>query len=255
MKDVILAPVYFIYKLWIGFVFWCSLLLLYIPFRILLSKKAWYEKAFDLKRFWSGLLQKFIFCPVQIIGNAEFPKGAFLIASNHSSHLDTVFLYRVVPRYFAFVGKGELLKWPLFRLFFRTSDIPVDRGNSIKAYQSLQKAADILDEGKCVAIYPEGTIPLTSPKMKSFKNGAFRLAIEKNVPIVPITWLTNYRIMNNPEKIFSPSLPHVVRVVVHPPVYPRGSNEQDLIALRQEVFKVINAALPDNFQKKDNNQD
>ena len=98
-------------------------MLLYLPFRILLSREEWYGKAFQLKKFWSGLLQKMIFCPVRYEVRSPLPEGAFIIASNHSSHLDTVFLYRIMPRYFAFVGKGELLKWPLFRLFFRTSDM------------------------------------------------------------------------------------------------------------------------------------
>ncbi|MBX7051228.1 MAG: 1-acyl-sn-glycerol-3-phosphate acyltransferase [Flavobacteriales bacterium] len=251
MKDILLAPVYFIYKLWIGLVFWTSLMLLYIPFRILLSKTVWYEKAFQLKRIWSGFIQKAIFCPVRSELCSPLPIGPFIIASNHSSHLDTVFLYRVMPRYFAFVGKGELLKWPLFRLFFRTSDIPVDRENSVRAYQSLQKAYAILDEGRCIAIYPEGTIPASSPKMKAFKKGAFRMAVEKNIPIVPITWQTNYKIMNDPEKLFSPSLPHAVRVVIHAPIFPKGSEEQDLVALRDEVFRVIDSALPEQYRKKD----
>lgn len=251
MRDLLLAPIYFIYKLWIGFVFWVTLMILYLPFRILLSKEKWYGKAFQLKRFWSGLIQKSIFCPVKVQVLSSLPKGAFVIASNHSSHLDTVFLYRIMPRYFAFVGKGELLKWPLFRLFFRTSDIPVDRENSVRAYQSLMKANAVLAEGKCIAIYPEGTIPDSSPRMKSFKKGAFRVAIENNVPIVPITWQSNYKIMNNPEKLFSPSLPSVVRVVVHPPVYPTGREDQDLVALRNEVFRIIDSALPEEHRKND----
>ncbi len=243
MLKFLLAPLYLIYKLWIGFIFWATLIILYPFFAIALSRKQWYPFAFKLKRFWSVLLQTLLFCPMTKSVLSELPDSPFIIVSNHSSHLDTVFMYRVIDRYFLFIGKGELLKWPLFRLFFRTMDIPIDRENRNNAYRSLQKAYDAIDRKECVAMYPEGTIPLSSPKMKAFKNGAFRMAVDKNVPIVPITWLTNYRIMNNPEKPFSPSLPGRIRVIIHAPVYPGGKDDADVIALRQRVFDVIEEAL------------
>ncbi len=249
-RNVLLAPVYFIYKLWIGLVFWLTLLLLYPAFHFLLRDKKNYTNAFKLKRFWAKVLQVMIFCPVRRVYRAAMPDCPYIIVSNHGSHLDTVFMYRIFDDYFLFIGKGELLKWPLFSLFFRTMDIPVDRENNKKAYASLQKAYDAIERGECIAMYPEGTIPGSSPRMKSFKNGAFRMAIDKQVPIVPVTWQTNYRVLNNPEKIFSPSLPCVVRVVIHPPVFPpKHADDADLIALRNEVFSIIDSALPKGARK------
>lgn len=245
---LILAPFYLAYKLWIGLVFWTSLILLYPLFLILLRTKKSYPAAFKLKRFWAALIQTMLFCPMKITGKNKLPKPPFIIVSNHSSHLDTVFMYRVVDEYFLFIGKGELLKWPLFRLFFRTMDIPIDRVNRKSAYDSLRKAYEALDRKECVAMYPEGTIPLSSPKMKSFKNGAFRMAIDRNVPIVPITWQSNYRIINNPEKIFSPSHPSTIKVVIHDAVYPMGTGDDDLIALRNAVFVSIDSALPSKYK-------
>lgn len=253
IRDFFLAPLYFVYKLWIGLVFWTSLIFLYPLFKMLLFKKKWFPIAFALKRVWASLLQYFLFCPMRVKYAGTLPKAPYIIVSNHSSYLDTFFMYRVFHEYFLFIGKGELLKWPLFRLFFRTMDIPIDRSNSKRAYNSLQKAYEALDRGECVALYPEGTIPLSSPKMKAFKNGAFRMAIDKQVPIVAVTWQTNFLIMNNPEKLFSRSLPHFVRAVVHEPIFPKGSDEADLIALRNEVFQVIDSALPHSFQRKHTN--
>jgi 1-acyl-sn-glycerol-3-phosphate acyltransferase len=248
---LLLAPVYFIYKLWIGFVFWISLMFLYPAFYFLLQSKKKFPKAFKLKCFWAKLLQVMLFCPIRREYRSELPRSPYIIVSNHSSHLDTVFMYRVFDDYFLFIGKGELLKWPLFSLFFRTMDIPVDRENNKKAYTSLQKAYDALERGECIAMYPEGTIPGSSPRMKAFKNGAFRMAIDKQLPIVPVTWQTNYHVLNNPEKLFSPSLPSVVRVVVHPPVYPpKHADDADLIALRNQVFRTIDSALPAGAPKE-----
>jgi 1-acyl-sn-glycerol-3-phosphate acyltransferase len=252
LKTILPAPFFLIYKLWIGFVFWLTLMLLYPVFYYLLRIRRNYAKAFSLKRLWSIFLQYLMFCPIRRTFHGALPKGPFIVVSNHSSHLDTVFMYRVINRYFLFIGKGELLKWPMFSLFFKTMDIPVDRKNNKSAYASLQKAYDAIDGGACIAMYPEGTIPLTSPRMKAFKNGAFRMAIDKQVPIVPITFQSLYKVMNNPEKIFSPSRPAVVKVVVHEAVFPpKGGNDADLIALRNEVFRVIDSALPPDARRWD----
>jgi 1-acyl-sn-glycerol-3-phosphate acyltransferase len=250
LKKILPAPFFLIYKLWIGFVFWLTLMLLYPVFFYLLRISRNYTRAFALKKVWSVLLQYLMFCPMRRTYLGDLPKGPFIVVSNHSSHLDTVFMYRVIDRYFLFIGKGELLKWPMFSLFFKTMDIPVNRENNKSAYASLQKAYQAIDEGACIAMYPEGTIPLSSPRMKAFKNGAFRMAIDKQVPIVPVTFQSNYKVMNNPEKIFSPSRPAVVKVIVHEAVFPpQRGNDADLIALRNEVFRVIDSALPPDARR------
>ncbi len=206
----IFSPIYFLYKLWIGVVFWLTLLLLYPFFLILLSRKEWYRAAFQLKRFWSRTFQLFLLCPVHRTLSAQLPKPPYIIVSNHSSYLDTVFMYSVIPDYFLFIGKGELLKWPLFGLFFRKQDIPVHRENNRKAYNALQLAYDAIDRGECIAMYPEGTIPVSTPRMKPFKNGAFRMAMDKQVPIVPVTWIQNERILKEPSRLFEYSMPSQV---------------------------------------------
>lgn len=242
--------VYFIYKLWIGFIFWTTLLLMYPFFWILLMRKPWYPAAFKLKRLWSMLFKVLLFCPVRTQFRAQLPPPPYIIASNHSSYLDTVFMYSIFPDYFLFIGKGELLKWPLFRLFFRKMDIPVTRDNSKMAYNALQKAYDALDEGSCIAIYPEGTIPHSAPRMKSFKKGAFRMAVDKQVPIVPMTWIDNYKVMKDPAKIFEFSLPRVIHVVVHEPVDTRGLSDTDVSALSKKVFDIIDSAIEPPFRNQ-----
>lgn len=238
-----LAPLFLLYKLWIGLVFWLTLLLLYPAFYILLRDKRYYARAFRLKKIWSRLLMFLLLCPMRTERKGKLPKPPYIICSNHSSYLDTVFMYSLFSDYFLFVGKGELLKWPLFRTFFKTMDIPIHREHSRKAFTALQKAYDALDRGECVAIYPEGTIPESSPRMKSFRNGAFRMAVDKQVPIVPVTWLTNYKIMKDPAKIFGFSLPQFVKVVVHDAVVPASKNDSEEKMMREKVFTVIQSAF------------
>ena len=158
-------------------------------------------------------------------------------------------MYSVIPDYFLFIGKGELLKWPLFGLFFRKQDIPVHRDQTRLAYNALQKAYEAIDRGECIAMYPEGTIPLHAPKMKAFKNGAFRMAIDKQVPIVPITWVQNYRIMLEPSRFFEFSLPQQVLAVIHEPIETKGMTDEDLVNLRIRTFNAIDSALSPEFRK------
>jgi 1-acyl-sn-glycerol-3-phosphate acyltransferase len=247
--NYILGPIYFIYKLWIGLVFWVTLLLLYPIFFVLLSSKKLYPAAFVMKKVWSWILSALLFCPINKTFRGKLPKGPYIVVSNHSSYLDTVFMYSVIPDYFLFIGKGELLKWPLFGLFFRKQDIPVHRDQSRLAYNALQKAYEAIDRGECIAMYPEGTIPLHAPKMKAFKNGAFKMAIDKQVPIVPITWVQNYRIMLEPTKFFEFSLPQQVLVVVHEPIETKGMTDEDLVNLRTQVFSTIDSGLAPEFRK------
>ncbi|MCB0762171.1 MAG: 1-acyl-sn-glycerol-3-phosphate acyltransferase [Flavobacteriales bacterium] len=245
----LLIPIYVIYKLWIGLIFWTTMIILYPAFWILLQRKRWFGPAFRLKRFWSRLFQMLLFTPVKPTFRATLPPPPYIIASNHSSYLDTVFAYSVFSDYFLFVGKEELLKWPLFGTFFRYQDIPVSRENSRAAWQSMEKAREAIQRGECIAIYPEGTVPPNSPRLGNFKNGAFRLAIQEQIPIVPVTWQTNYRIMFDPTAIFSPSLPRASRVVIHEAISTKGLDEADMSALRWNVFRTIESEIPAHYRR------
>jgi 1-acyl-sn-glycerol-3-phosphate acyltransferase len=172
------------------------------------------------------------------------------MVSNHVSYLDTVYFYALTCDEFVFLGKGELLKWPLFRLFFRTTDIPVHRGSPAKAAQAMKLAARALNEGKCLAIYPEGTIPHSAPRLSRFKNGAFRLAAETGVPIVPVTWTTNHQIIKDPLPLWLPTFPQKARAIIYKPIIPQGAENPDILHLRDMTFKVIESALSEYEQHR-----
>ncbi|MEO8733512.1 MAG: hypothetical protein ABI373_04185, partial [Flavobacteriales bacterium] len=99
----------FVFKLWFAFVFAFTLLLLYIPFRILLRKPSRYPRAFKLMRFWAGFLGIAMLMPLRVRWEGELPKPPYVVCVNHSSYLDIVHTFNVVPDYFLFMGKYELL--------------------------------------------------------------------------------------------------------------------------------------------------
>lgn len=242
LKWLFLVP-RLIFKLWFILVFGLSLVLLYIPFRLLLRKPSGYPRAFRLMRKWGVFLNIFMLMPLRVKWEGALPPPPYILCINHSSYLDIIHTFNVVPDYFLFLGKYELLRWPLFNIFFKGMHIAVNRGNRAEAARALMEAGRAIDRGVSVSIFPEATIPKSAPCMKGFKDGAFRLAIEKQVPIVPITFLDNWRLLGDPERLLSRGHPGFARAVVHPQVPTTGMAISDIDTLRRHVFDIIEAPL------------
>jgi 1-acyl-sn-glycerol-3-phosphate acyltransferase len=94
-----------------------------------------------------------------------------------------------------------------------------------------------------VVIFPEGTIPIDTPKMRRFKSGAFKLAIDKKVPVLPIVFLDNYKLMEDKGVWQSFARPGNAHVIVLPEIDTTNLTEQDLVPLRNEVYNKINQHL------------
>jgi len=111
----------------------------------------------------------------------------YIICANHTSILDISALAILCKQDISFMGKIELIKNPITRMFFKTIDIPVNRDSKISAYKAFKLAQQRLEEGKSVVIFPEGKIEdIYPPVLQDFKNGPFKLAIEHNTPVLPI---------------------------------------------------------------------
>lgn len=236
-------PLRCVYKVYFALVFFGSLVVLYIPFRVLLYRPRRYQRAFKLKRAWAFFLQWALLIPLRVERRAPLPKAPYIICCNHGSYLDIIQMYNVVPEYFLFMGKYELLKWPLFNIFFKGMNIAVNRGSRVEAAKAFRKAAGALDRGTSLALFPEGTIPAFAPRMKPFKDGAFRLAIEKQVPIVPITFTDHWRLFGEPPEFLSRARPGIAHAVVHPAIPTTGLTMDDLVALRDRVYRTIEEPL------------
>lgn len=180
----------------------------------------------------------------RIKGKENFPKAPYIICANHSSYTDIVYAYCVIPDYFVFLAKKELGSIPLFKVFFRSMNILVDRKNSAAAKQSLEACAERLKEGESIIIFPEGTIPESAPKLKSFKNGPFSLAIKTGVPILPITFLDNHTRLAE-GSWFANASPGQARVVIHEPIDTKNLSKEDLVTLKEQTYDAIAEPLKD----------
>ena len=140
-----------------------------------------------LKHVLLGPLLRIVFRP-KVTGTV--PGGAAILASNHLSFCDSLFLPLMAPRKVVFIGKEEYfvgtgLKGRLVAAFFRgVGTIPVDRRGGSEAADALATALRVLQQGRLFGIYPEGT---RSPDGRLYrgKTGVARLALESGAPVVP----------------------------------------------------------------------
>ena len=221
-----------------------GLVILYPLFYIFLSRKDWFPYAFKLKRFWAywiytvpGLFAK----TTWKIPTAKLPQPC-VYAANHVSYLDIISSYIVVPNYFVFMGKQELDKAPLFRIFFKKMNILVDRKSNVGSHKAFLRAGRDIEEGSSVFLFPEGTIS-SNGDLRGFKNGAFKLAIDKQVPVVPVTFLNNWKLLQNGGFFKTFGKPGISRIVVHEPILTTGMTENDLLSLKAKVHEVISSEL------------
>lgn len=242
--DSIKAALQLLWKLYLAAVLVVSLLVLFPIYLFVLNIDALLKLGFKLTRFHARLILLLSGIRLKVKGEIlNDDKVCYLICPNHTSYLDILLLYAVFPQYFIFLGKKELGKIPLFNLFFKKLNILIDRSNAKAAHRSMLEVRDRLQHGTNVVIFPEGTISKNAPELRPFKNGAFRIALELGLPIVPITFLDNFKRLQDSWKWGAKSGPGRARVVIHPPIYTNEMKGDDLLILREQCREVIASAF------------
>ncbi|WP_374164724.1 lysophospholipid acyltransferase family protein [Arcticibacter sp. MXS-1] len=170
----------------------------------------------------------------------------YIICANHTSSLDITAVTLLVRGNFAFIGKEELLHNPVTGLFFKTIDIPVDRKSRMSSFRAFKKADEYLQKGMSVVIFPEGKIPDDyPPRLSDFKSGPFRLAIEHQIPIIPVTIRDTWRKMWDDGSLLG-SKPGISHIYVHSRVETQGLTLDDADELSGRIFSIIKEGLTEN---------
>lgn len=111
----------------------------------------------------------------------------YVICPNHTSILDITAITFMCPQAFSFMGKIELLRNPVTRIFFKSIDIVVDRKSRISAFKAFKKADSLIKSGRSIVMFPEGKIDDEyPPRLHEFKSGSFKLAMDNQVQILPV---------------------------------------------------------------------
>lgn len=218
--------------------------LVFVPVMMVLAQKtAWHHLALRLHNWWAASLMIFLIIPVKVEWRYRpHRKERFILCANHFSFLDIPVLCLLFRA--KFIGKSSIARVPLFGYFYSRIHITVNRASVRSRAESLAKSRRAVDEGFNLAIFPEGGVlvkPEDIPAMVPFRDGAFTLSMEKNLPILPVTLLSNHLIL--PDQLPLQLFWHPCRMVVHPPVFPKGNSEEELARLKKEVFEVIQTEL------------
>src|SRR5688572_10300322 len=225
-----------------GVVVFTTLFLILLPFLLI---PILFPKQFHLvgiiNRWWARLLFLFIFIPFQTENRAKLDrKKQYIFCPNHFSYLDIPSV-GLSSHNTIFVGKSEMSKVPLFGYMYSKLHITVDRTKLKSRYASLEKSARAIDEGKSLIIYPEGgIITEKDPVLSKFKDGPFRVAIEKQIPIVPVTIPYNWIILPPDEFLLRW---HPLKVIFHEPIETVGLTLKDLDTLKENVYQTIDTEL------------
>lgn len=241
----ILSPFYNLWKVYIGCIFIITLVFFYPILWIILRFESLKPYSFKINVFWSRCMSVLCFYAVEKEGSKIETKDSFIIIANHTSYLDIFLLYRILPQNkFLFLGKSELLKYPLVKTFFKRLNIPVDRKSTVKSAKAYIQAKKALQNDWCIAVFPEGGIFDPTPKMSPFKNGAFQLAKSAPNAILPITFKNNYQLFSDPTYFFSSAFPGLVKVHIHPLISKEEVSCKELDNLKNKTYREIATFLP-----------
>ena len=218
-------------------------ILIMFPFLILsiLSEKG-YPYFFFMARIWA----KFILFGMGFYYKVESEQvvdenKSYMIVANHTSMADIMLMLAIIKNPFVFVGKQELARIPIFGFFYKRTCILVDRSDSQSRMAVFAKAQKRIESGLSVCIFPEGGVPNDeSILLDNFKEGAFRLAIEHQIPVLPISFGDNKQ--RFPYTFFAGS-PGIMRVKIHKQVDTQGKTNVDRKIIREQIRNIIYSQL------------
>ncbi len=194
---------------------------------------------------WSWIFSKLTFIRYEFHGQENFKKDkAYIYVSNHTSFLDLPGIRMIIPGEFKPMAKKELLKIPLFGWIARGATVIVDRSSVDSKKKSLDKLKEALLHGISILLFAEGTQNRTKEILQPFKDGAFRLAIDTQQPILPM-------VVIGAGKLMPPGTinlrPGIIKIYVGHEIPIEGLTNVDLASLKQKTFDVMKEMILSNL--------
>lgn len=231
-----------LYRIWFYILMGVPIILLSPVLIVAVSFDRTYPLFFAIARQWGRFILFGMGFWVTIKRDERFVPGkSYMLVANHTSMTDIMLMLAVCPNPFVFVGKKELAKIPIFGFFYKRSCILVDRNSSKSRFEVFQRAQARLSQGLSICIFPEGGVPDDeSILLDEFKDGAFRLAIDHQIDIVPMAFADNKKRFSF--RFFSGS-PGRMRARVMPFISTTGLTQDDKKSLKDKTWEVIYGEL------------
>lgn len=241
---MIKKSVIFLFSIY-GFTLFVVLLLLLIPFFFIASlfgKLKGGNMIYRICSFWADVWLFFIGIRVPVIHEAKkSEQRPCIFVANHISYLDIPMIVKIVREPLRVLGKHEMAKIPVFGFVYRNAVVMVNRKNPEQRLKSVMTLKKVLGKGISIFIFPEGTFNESGTPLKSFYDGAFRIALETQTPIQPIIFPDTISRLNH-NTVFSLN-PGTCRAVYLPMIGTKGHEETEVADLKQKVYLSMEEAL------------
>ncbi|UOK43205.1 MULTISPECIES: lysophospholipid acyltransferase family protein [Flavobacterium] len=214
------------------------LVLFPLLFLSILSERT-YPQFFVLARIWARIIFYGMGFRYEVEEEYKMEVGkSYVLVANHTSMMDIMLMFLLVKRHpFVFVGKMELVNLPIFGFFYKRTCILVDRNSFKSRFAVFERAQKRINQGLSICIFPEGGVPEDeSIILDEFKDGAFRIAIEHQLSILPMTFGGTKEHFSF--TFFSGS-PGKMRIKIHQPIETSGKTLNHKKELKEKVHHVI----------------
>lgn len=222
--------------------FFVATLLIVLPFYFLLSLQKGQRRAmWRLTHIWANVWSMGVGLSPRVHGIWPSQHQAYVIVANHVSYLDPVSLFAAIPFAFRPLAKSEIARVPLFGFIYARIAVLVDRSSIRRKAMSMKQLDAVLGSGQSIFVYPEGTFNETDAPTRPFYDGAFRLAIEHQVPVLPLVFPDTRERWHYSAwwKIW----PGKNRVYVLEPISVKGAGLNEIASIRDSVRRRIDDAL------------
>jgi len=226
-----------IWALWALISFIITFLIIFIPSMISYLIPGVKGQLFFIKvsRIWMNVWLWLAGCPVTIKGRQNFAAGeTYVVVFNHNALMDVPLSAPYVPGANKTIAKASFAKTPLFGWFYKKGAILVDRKDEKSRVKSYEAMKNVLLTGMHMCIYPEGTRNRTNEPLKTFYDGAFKLAVETKKSVIPCVIFGTKRAMPIDKTFYL--LPTKLRMHFLPPV---SSYNLSTKALKEKVFTIM----------------
>ena len=199
-------------------------------------------------KLWSRLLLWFLLIPVKVEGREHLKEGqSYVFVANHQGIFDIFLIYGYLNRNFKWMMKYQLRRLPLVGYACKCAHhIFVDKRGPSRIRKSYDEAREILREGMSLVVFPEGSRTFTC-HMGFFRRGAFMLADELQLPVVPLTINGSFDVMPRMRDMHFVNW-HPLTLTIHEPIPPKGKGADEERATMDEAYKAVMSSLDPRFQ-------
>ena len=206
-------------------------------------------------RLWARIILWLLFIPVKVEGrNRLDPKESYVFVANHQGAFDIFLIYGFLGRNFKWMMKHQILKIPFVGQACKASrQIIIDKRGPKRIKDSYDKAREVLKDGISLVVFPEGARSFTG-HMGKFTRGAFMLADELQLPVVPLTINGSFNVLPRTNDWHFVDW-HPLSLTIHQPLYPVGQGTTNITTTLNDSYEAVMSGLVPEYQGFQENPD